>query len=107
MGPEEESCHHESVRRSMRRFERRERSRAMTRLLRQRHRTMVFTLGVLVPVAFVAGVAARRPVPLARSVPTELESKAFGFGTEVWTKADLWPNQRIVTSLRRNADGSV
>ena len=79
----------------------------MTRPLRQRHRAMVCTLGVLVPVAFVAGVAARRPVPASRSVPTAQESKASDFGTVLWTRADLWPGQRIITSLRRNAAGSV
>ena len=79
----------------------------MTRLLRQRHRAMVCTLGVLVPLAFIAGVAARRPVPASRSVPTALESRAPDFVTVLWTRADLWPGQRIVTSLRRNAAGSV
>ena len=68
---------------------------------------MVCTLGVLVPLAFVAGVAARRPVPASRSVPTALESRASDFVTVLWTKADLWPGQRIITSLRRNAAGSV
>ena len=79
----------------------------MIRPLRQRHRVMVCTLGVLLPVAFVAGIAARRPVPVAKSVPTELESKASDFGTVVWTKADLWPGHRIITALRRDAAGSV
>ena len=79
----------------------------MIRPLRQRHRIMVCTLGVLLPVAFVAGIAARRPVPVARSVPAELESKASDFGAVVWTKADLWPDQRIITSLRRKAAGIV
>jgi hypothetical protein len=71
--------------------------------LRKRHRAMVCTLGVLVPVAFVAGIAARRPVPVVTSVAAELESRAADFGAIVWTKADLWPDQRVITSLRRNA----
>src|SRR3989442_10262266 len=79
----------------------------MTRPLRQRHRAMVCSLGVLVPLAFVAGVAARRPVPASRSVPTALESRASDFVTVLWTRADFWPGQRIITSLRRNAAGSV
>ena len=78
----------------------------MIRPLRQRHRVMVCTLGVLLPVVFVTGIAARRPVPVTKSVPAELESKVSDFGTVVWTKADLWPGQRIITSLRRNAAGS-
>src|SRR5437899_811708 len=79
----------------------------MIRPLRQRHRAMVCTLGVLVPVAFVAGIAARRPVPVARSVPTELETKASDFDIVVWRKTNLWPGQRIMTSLRRDAAGSL
>ena len=77
----------------------------MIRSLRSRHRVMVCTLGVLLPVAFVAGIAARRPVPVAESVPAELGGNLPNFGTVVWTKADLWPGHRIITSLRRNADG--
>ena len=77
----------------------------MIRPLRQRHRVMVCTLGVLLPVAFIGGIAARRPVAVSNSVPVELENEASDFGTVIWTKADLWPDQRIITSLRRNAAG--
>ena len=79
----------------------------MIRSLRRPHRAMVCTLGVLLPVVFVTGIAARRPVPVANSVPAELESHASDFGTVVWTKADLWPGHRIITGLRRNAAGLV
>lgn len=79
----------------------------MIRPLRQRHRTMVCTLGVLLPIAFAAGLAARKPVPVAATVPSGLADQANDFGRVVWTRTDLWPGQRIVTSLRRNAAGSV
>jgi len=79
----------------------------MIRPLRQRHRVMVCTLGVLLPVAFTAGLAARKAVPVAATVPPELAGQASTFGDVVWTKADLWPDQRIITSLRRDAAGSV
>jgi hypothetical protein len=68
---------------------------------------MVCTLGVVLPHTFVVGIAARRPPPVVKSVPAELASKASDFGTVVWTKADLWPSQRIVTSLRQDAADSV
>jgi hypothetical protein len=68
---------------------------------------MVCTLGVLLPVAFAVGIAARRPVPVAASVPSQLTDQTSAFGQVVWMKYDLWPNQRIVTSLRRDATGSV
>ena len=79
----------------------------MIRPLRQRHRLMISLLGVTLPVAFAAGLAARRPVPVAMSVPPELAVKASNFGNVVWTKADVWPDQRIITSLRRDVTGSV
>jgi len=79
----------------------------MIRPLRQRHRVMVCTLGVLVPMAFVAGIAARRSVPVVATVPSGIGRNAADFGAVVWTRADLWPDQRIITGLRRSADGSV
>ena len=68
---------------------------------------MVCAFGVLLPAAFAAGLAARRPAPVAASVPPALGVNARSFGKVVWTKADLWPDQGIVTSLRRDAAGVV
>jgi hypothetical protein len=79
----------------------------MIRPLRQRHRVIVCTLGVLLPVAFATGIAARKPVPVAANVPPGLIGQANDFGNAVWTKADLWPGQCIITRLRRDAAGSV
>ena len=79
----------------------------MIRPLRQRHRVMVCTLGVILPLAFLAGIAARQAVPATRTVPAELDERAMDFGKVVWTKTDIWPGQRIITVLRRNAVGSV
>lgn len=79
----------------------------MIRPLRQRHRVIVCTLGVLLPVAFAAGLVARKPVPVAATVPLRLAGQENDFGRVVWTKADLWPDQRIITSLRRDTAGSV
>ena len=79
----------------------------MIRSLRRRHRAMVCTLGVLLPVAFVTGIAARRPVPVANSVTVDLGGTVLNLGEVVWTKAGLWPDQRIITRLRRSATGST
>jgi len=79
----------------------------MIRSLRQRHRVIVCTLGVLLPVVFAAGLAARKPVPVAASLPLELAGRANDFGRVVWTKTDIWPAQRIITSLRQDSTGSV
>ena len=79
----------------------------MIRPLRRRHRLMVCTLGVLLPIGFTAGIAARKPVPVAATVPPGLAGKENDFSKVVWTKTDLWPGQRIITSLRRDAAGSL
>jgi hypothetical protein len=78
----------------------------MIRPLRQRHRVIVCTLGVLLPVALAAGLAARKPVPMAANLPLELAGQRNDFAKVVWTKTDLWPGQHILTSLRRDAAGS-
>ena len=79
----------------------------MIRPLRQRHRKIVCTLGVLLPVAFATGLVARKPVPVAASLPLELAGQEKDFGKVLWTKADIWPAQRIITRLRQDAAGSV
>ena len=79
----------------------------MIRPLRQRHRVVACTLGVLLPIAFTAGIAARKPVPVAVTAPSGLAGSANDFGRVVWTKTGLWPGQRIITSLRSDAAGSV
>jgi hypothetical protein len=79
----------------------------MIRPLRQRHRVIVCTLGVLLPVVFAAGLVARKPVPVAASLPLELAGRANDFGKVVWTKTDIWPYQRIITSLRQDSTGST
>lgn len=79
----------------------------MIRSLRQRHCGMVCALAALLPVAFAAGIAARRPVPVAASVPPALADPADRFGNLTWTKTDVWPDHRILTNLRRDASGAV
>ena len=79
----------------------------MIRPLRQRHRLIVCTLGVLLPVAFTAGLSARKPVPVPANVTWQFADQTSDFGRVVWTKPDIWPGQRIITSLRRDATGLV
>jgi hypothetical protein len=44
---------------------------------------------------------------VAVNVPPGLAGKPNDFSKVVWTKTDLWPGQGIITSLRRDATGSV
>ena len=44
----------------------------MTRQLRQHHRRIVLALAVLLPLVFVIGLFARRPVPVMRGITDPL-----------------------------------
>lgn len=66
---------------------------------------MICALSVVLPAAFVAGIAARQPVAFDTAAPWHLARSRNAFGKVVWTKTDLWPEHRILTSLRRNAAG--
>jgi hypothetical protein len=68
---------------------------------------IVCTLGVLLPVAFAAGIVARKAVPVAATVPPGLAGQVDDFSKVLWTKTNIWPGQHIVTSLLQNAAGSV
>jgi len=79
----------------------------MTRSLRQRHRAMMYTLGIFLPIAFVVGITARQTVPVVGSVPSEFTGIGSSFNEQVWIKSDLWPNRQFITELRRDAAGSL
>lgn len=79
----------------------------MIRPLRQRHRRTIAALALVLPIAFVAGIAARKPVPVAGTLPAELATRADVFGRVVLTKADLWAGERIITRLRRDSAGAI
>lgn len=74
--------------------------------LRRRHRRIVYSLGFLLPVAFVAGLAARRPVPVVSSLPAALAPEPPGLARVVWDRADLWSQTGIRTRLLSNQAGA-
>jgi hypothetical protein len=59
----------------------------MIRPLRQCHRRLFAVIGVLLPVAFVVGVAARKPVPSAATLPGDLAASTGHF---ILTDGQLW-----------------
>lgn len=76
----------------------------MIRPLRQRHRRIIITLGILLPVAFVAGVAARKSVPGMASLPPGLAAPSQKFTAIQWERTDLFTKTPIqVRLLRENA----
>src|SRR5260221_12103183 len=79
----------------------------MIRPLRRRHRRMFCVLSVILPLAFVAGVSARRSVPVAASLPPELAGLRTERGRVLWSRSDLFPGRRIVTVLRKDAKAGL
>src|SRR5215831_5168489 len=61
----------------------------MIRRLRQRHRHIVIVMGVVLPIVFTLGVAARKPAPTMPSLPAEPAAPQFGSATTVWDRSDL------------------
>jgi hypothetical protein len=79
----------------------------MIRPLRQRHRRMVIVLGVLVPVAFAVGIAARKPVAGMASLPKELVASPQQFAISEWERADLFTKTQIRVRLLRESAGAA
>ena len=75
--------------------------------LRQKHRWIVCTLAVVLPAAFVFGVAARRTIPLVKPVDINLGIEPHAYGTIVWSDPNGWPGKRISTSLWTDPLGSL
>jgi hypothetical protein len=77
------------------------------RPLRQRHRLLLRLLAVVLPVSFGIGLAARRPIPVSRDLPREWAPRSSDFGGVVLSRADLWPDRRFLTLLRRDSSGAL
>lgn len=73
--------------------------------LRERHRRMFASLGILLPIAFVVGIAARKPVPGADSLPEVLTASPQQFAATGWARRDLFEKGHVQVRLLR-AEGS-
>lgn len=73
----------------------------MIRPLRIRHRRIFTVLGVVLPVAFGLGIAARKPVPLMSAVPGNLQAASRAPGPLVWERADLFKKAPVQVRLLR------
>src|SRR5215471_1469470 len=76
----------------------------MIRPLRLRHRRMFAFLGVVLPVAVVMGVAARKPIPATPSLSTGLGAERRRFDAIQWSRADLFTKIPIRVDLVRERD---
>ena len=79
---------------------------AMIRPLRQRHRRIVITLGVSLPIVFIVGIAARSPVPSMASLLLETPTFSRASAATVWDRPDLFSKETIHVRLLRASGNS-
>lgn len=77
----------------------------MIRSLRQSHCRMFAVIGCLLPVAFLFGVAARKPIPSIAQLPPALQAQEVESGALVWERADLFAKAAVHVRLNRTASG--
>jgi len=73
--------------------------------LRRRHRRMFAVIGILLPVAFVAGVAARKPMPTAAPSDAILSPRQT-FSQSGWNRSDLFTNVAVRVQLLQDAENT-
>jgi hypothetical protein len=73
--------------------------------LRQRHRRMFAVIGCLLPVAFVVGIDARKPVPSLSQLPPALTAQEVESGSTIWERDDLFAKAAVNVRLNRTASG--
>ena len=78
----------------------------MIRSLRQRHSRVAVVMGLLLPLAFAAGIAARRPVPEVSELPFARESTPHNYSEVEWDRAHLFPRTPALVSLLRDANAT-
>lgn len=79
----------------------------MIRPLRIRHRRIFTLLGVLLPVAFGLGIAARKPVPVVINLPAEFDAATRSRVASDGEPADIFTNAPVhMHTLRQSIPGS-
>lgn len=71
----------------------------MIRPLRIRHRRIFTVLGLLLPIAFGFGIAARKPVPQMNTVPAGFNVASQQFAAIIWERSDLFTNAPVQVRL--------
>ena len=69
--------------------------------LRQRHRRILFVLGMVLPLAFVWGIVARKPMPKMAALPSKLSAAPQKFNAQIWERTNLFAKPLIRVRLLR------
>ncbi|MGH7457073.1 MAG: hypothetical protein ACRENG_37330 [bacterium] len=68
--------------------------------LRRRHRWMTVAISIVLPIAFVAGLTVRKPIPATENVPAaSMTPSSAAFSHLLFEKSDLWPDLKITTRV--------
>ena len=73
--------------------------------LRRRHRRMFAVIGIILPIALIAGIAARKPVPTL-TLPAQLTAENQAFTVQQWDRSDLFRKTAVHVRLLREAANS-
>lgn len=74
----------------------------MIRSLRQRHRQVFAVLGVLLPMALIGGIAARKSIPTVAELPPVIAKPLAGTSV-AWERGGLFEKLSVVVSLATNS----
>jgi hypothetical protein len=74
--------------------------------LRQRHRRIFIVLVLVLPVAFVAGLAARKSTPAVAALPVALANTPQQFDAIEWERAGLFSKSPVTVKLLRERKDS-
>ena len=75
--------------------------------LRQRHRRMFAVIGIVIPIAFAVGIAARKPVPSVARLPAGLVKVTSRYSVVEWERLDLFAKSPVQVRLLRESPNTV
>ena len=69
--------------------------------LRQRHRRVFIAMGVMLPIMFAVGLAARKPVPSVAPLTSQAGIRTLGPASKIWDRSDLFAKALVQVRLLR------
>jgi hypothetical protein len=75
----------------------------MTLTLRQRHRRLIWSLAIILPVAVAVGLSARRSVPVAETLPIGLAPQAGHLVPTAWAPDNLFSKTHVRGQLLQDS----
>lgn len=68
--------------------------------LRRRHRWLTMAISIILPIAFIAGLSVRKPIPATENIPAgSMRPSSISFAHLLFEKSDLWTGLKIITRV--------